>query len=385
MKRLLNYFFICSTCIFLICEISCKDASSKSVDRNEDDSWVLTPFVKIDSANPILKPGKGYFVCPMRKGGTFWEQKDVFNPAAVARDDKVYLLYRAQDNAGTSRIGVAESKDGIHFTRDPEPVLFPDNDAQKQYEWQGGCEDPRIVEDSNAVYFMTYTAYDGRLARLMIASSRDLFHWTKYGPAFAKADNGKYIDKWSKSGSVVSRYENGRIIATKINGKYWMYWGDQSIWCATSDDLINWSPVELQPKDPAPIALKGQATTMPDLKIVIPTRDKKFDSDLVESGPPAMLTARGILLIYNSRNVHSSGDSSLPEGTYAASQVLLDPADPTRILKRMENYFIKPEKTYELSGQVNNVCFVEGLVRFNNKWFLYYGTADSQIAVAVKE
>ena len=205
------------------------------------------------------------------------------------------------------------------------------------------------------------------------------------GPAFAKADNGKYIDKWSKSGSVVSRYENGRIIATKINGKYWMYWGDQSIWCATSDDLINWSPVELQPKDPAPIALKGQATTMPDLKIVIPTRDKKFDSDLVESGPPAMLTARGILLIYNSRNVHSSGDSSLPEGTYAASQVLLDPADPTRILKRMENYFIKPEKTYELSGQVNNVCFVEGLVRFNNKWFLYYGTADSQIAVAVKE
>ena len=75
----------------------------------------------------------------------------------------------------------------------------------------------------------------------------------------------------------------------------------------------------------------------------------------------------------------------MPEGTYAASQVLLDKNDPTKILKRMDTYFIKPDKTYEISGQVNNVCFVEGLANFHNKWFLYYGTADSKIAVAVKE
>ncbi|HEY4877300.1 MAG TPA: hypothetical protein VIH86_17105 [Puia sp.] len=46
---------------------------------------------------------------------------------------------------------------------------------------------------------------------------------------------------------------------------------------------------------------------------------------------------------------------------------------------------MKPDKSYEISGQVNNVCFVEGLANFNNRWFLYYGTADSKIAVAVKE
>jgi predicted GH43/DUF377 family glycosyl hydrolase len=44
---------------------------------------------------------------------------------------------------------------------------------------------------------------------------------------------------------------------------------------------------------------------------------------------------------------------------------------------------MKPEKKYEITGQVNQVCFLEGMVPFNGKWFLYYGTADSKIAVAV--
>jgi len=133
-----------------------------------------------------------------------------------------------------------------------------------------------------------------------------------------------------------------------------------------------------------PVALRGQALSMPDLKIVIPTRQKKFDCDLVESGPPAILTGKGILLIYNSRNIPSIGDTSLPEGTYAASQVLLDKEEPTGILHRLDNYFIKPDKPYELTGQVNEVCFLEGLALFKGKWYLYYGTADSKIAVAVK-
>ncbi|HLY70337.1 MAG TPA: glycoside hydrolase family 130 protein [Puia sp.] len=347
--------------------------------------WALIPFVKIDSVNPILKPGNNSFECPVRNEKIYWEEKDIFNPSIVVKDGKLFMIYRAQDKDGTSRIGLAESSDGIHFVRHAGPVLYPGIDAQKKYEWDGGCEDPRIAEDSSGKYYMTYTAYNGTLARLMIATSADLLRWTKCGPAFAKAYNGKYLDKWSKSGSIISRYKNGKIIATKINGKYWMYWGDQNIWAATSDDLINWAPVETQSREKDPAALKGQAKNMPELRTIIPTRNKKFDSDLVESGPPAMITDKGIVLIYNSRNILSVGDTSLPEGTYAASQVLLDRNDPTKILKRMDTYFIKPDKSYEISGQVNNVCFVEGLANFKSKWFLYYGTADSRIAVAVKE
>ncbi|HTQ65243.1 MAG TPA: glycoside hydrolase family 130 protein [Puia sp.] len=379
--------------IIAVFVFSCKDQASSNRTNDTaaiktDSNWTLTPFVKIDSVNPILQPGIGSFICPVRKQKILWEEKDVFNPAIVVRGDTVFMLYRAQDKVGkpdgTSRIGIAESRDGIHFVRQSSPVLFPDNDSQKRYEWEGGCEDPRIVEDSSGTYYMTYTAYDGHTARLMVASSKDLRNWIKHGPAFAKAYNGKYIDKWSKSGSIVSIYANGEIIATKINGKYWMYWGDQFIWAANSDDLINWIPVEMKASEKPSAVLKGQALNMPELKIVIPTRNKKFDSDLVESGPPAMITEKGILLIYNSRNSSTDGDSSLPVGTYTAGQILLDKNDPTKILQRADHYFFKPDKSYELIGQVNNVCFLEGLAGFKEKWYLYYGTADSKIAVAVK-
>ncbi len=350
------------------------------------DTWTFKPFVKLDNVNPVLTPGTGRFVDPIRKTPIYWEAKDVFNPAIVTRNGKVYMLYRAQDKvgkpAGTSRIGLAVSTDAVHFKRMPAPVFYPDNDAFKPEEWEGGCEDPRVVADSKGTYYMTYTAYDGTTARLFIATSPDLLHWKKYGSVFTRAYHGKYAKKWSKSGSIVSKYVNGQAIATKINGKYWMYWGDAQIWSATSDDLINWTPVEMKAGERPPVKLRDQALTVPDLKVVIPTRSGKFDSDLVESGPPAILTDKGILLIYNSKNLPKTGDPSLPDGTYAAGEVLFDKNDPTRIVHRTNHYFIKPEKPYEITGQVNQVCFLEGLTQFKGSWYLYYGTADSKIAVA---
>jgi len=73
----------------------------------------------------------------------------------------------------------------------------------------------------------------------------------------------------------------------------------------------------------------------------------------------------------------------LPKFTYAAGQALFDKNEPWKIIDRTASYFIHPDKDYEKVGEVNEVCFVEGLVNFQNKWFLYYGTADSKIAVAV--
>jgi predicted GH43/DUF377 family glycosyl hydrolase len=366
-----------------------KDAlAAQALDSTDTPSWALLPFTKVDSVNPVLTPGKGRFTDPILHREIAWEEKDVFNPATVVKDGKIYLLYRAQDRighpGGTSRIGLASSTDGLHFRRAGAPVLYPDNDGQKEYEWEGGCEDPRVVEDEKGTYYMTYTAFDGKQARLLIATSVDLRQWRKHGSVFADAYQGKYKDLWSKSGSIVSRYENGRVIATRVAGKYWMYWGDQNIWAATSDDLLKWTPVEMAAGEEPPIPLRGQAVNMPRLKIVVPTRSKRFDSDLVESGPPAMLTDSGILLIYNGRNIPSIGDTSLPEGTYAGGQVMMDRNDPTRVIHRLEHYFIRPQQPYEITGQVGQVCFLEGLAHLNGKWFLYYGTADSKIAVAVK-
>ena len=361
------------------------DHSKDTDDLSKNYSWALLPFTKADEVNPILLPDtNSIFHCPVRNADVQWEEKDVFNPAAVVRNDTVFLLYRAEDSigkfAGTSRIGIAWSTDGLHFTKHPVPVLYPDNDSAKIYEWEGGCEDPRIVEDENGTYYMTYTAYDGDKARLLVASSKDLYHWTKHGSVFKNSHGGMFVDTWSKSGSIVCKYENGKTIAVRINGSYKMYWGDTDIFSAGSEDLIHWSPRIYADDQP------GYTDSTPEVQLVkvFSPRKGKFDSDLVEPGPPAMITDSGIVLIYNSRNVRSKGDSSLPEGTYAVSQILLDKNNPIHVLKRMETYFMKPDKPYEITGQVNHVCFVEGLVQHKGKWFLYYGTADSKIAVAVK-
>lgn len=352
----------------------------------QEKKWMIAPFVKADAANPCLYPLATVFNDPILKHTIAWEEKDVFNPAAVVRNNKVYLLYRAQDKtgkpAGTSRIGLAYSSDGLHFKRQKNPVLYPDNDAYKKFEWEGGCEDPRIVEDNSNNYYMTYTAYDGTTARLFIATSKDLIHWKKHGSVFKKASGGAFINYWSKSGSIISRVKGNKLIAEKINGKYWMYWGESNIYMATSNNLIDWEPVpETDPSKKQFDSLRNYEA----FKILFSPRKNSFDSELVEPGPPAIITENGIVFMYNSKNSPTYGDKTLPDGVYAAGQILLDKNDPSKVLDRCTSNFFKPEKDYEITGQVNNVCFLEGLAFFRNKIFLYYGTADSKIAVAVMQ
>ena len=351
--------------MFLVFLTSC----SKSYDG---DNWQLKGFVKVDSLNPILLPDSGtLFLDPIRGMDVKWEGKDIFNPTSLVRNDTLFMLYRAEDFVGkfngTSRIGLAWSVDGLHFNREKLPIFYPQEDEMKYLEWEGGAEDPRIVESENGTYFMTYTAYDGNTARLLIASSPDLRTWTKHGSIF---NNKKDFDKWSKSGSIVVSVKDGRMIATKVNGKYWMYFGDTNLFLATSSNLINWDPVE---------DVNGEWLS------VLAPRKGKFDSRLVEPGPPAILTKEGILLIYNSMNLAEGGDPNLPEGTYTTGQALFDLNRPSELMERAEEYFFSPTKDYEITGQVNNVCFVEGLSFYKNRWFLYYGTADSKIAVAVSK
>lgn len=336
-------------------------------------SWMIGPFKKQNAANPVLTAlATSTFDCPVRGETVHWEEKDVFNPAAVVRNGKIYLIYRAEDSVGkyngTSRIGIATSTDGVTFKRMPKPVFYPENDFMKKYEWEGGAEDPRVVETEDGQYVMTYTSYDGEKARLCVATSADLLSWKKYGLAFGNYIKGGGEDFWSKSGSIVCRREGSKLIATKVNGKYWMYWGDkQQLFIAVSDDLIHWYPF-----------------TMPDksLKSVVEYRPGNFDYRVLEPGPPALITPKGIVLIYNGMNDGKNGDTNLPDGTYAAGQFLFSSDEPDKLIDRSKTYFMKPDQPYELVGQVNNVTFVESMVPFKGRWWLYYGTADSKIAVA---
>lgn len=333
-----------------------------------DPDWQLTGFQKQDEVNPILGPDSTQtFNCPVSGTQVSWESRNVLNPAAVVKDGKVHLLYRAQDQAMTSRIGLAISEDGINFRKEPGPVFYPAVDSMKTFEWPGGVEDPRIVERADGRYILTYTSYDGKTARLCLASSTDLRTWQKHGLVLK---DEKYRDWWSKSGAIVVKQEGEKLIAEKINGTYWMYFGDTDLFIATSENLIDWEVLEDgESKNPIKVMTK---------------RPGYFDSRLVEPGPYALKTDKGILLIYNGSNAANFSDPDLPRFTYSAGQALFDTSAPYKLVDRSEEYFLKPDKPYERTGEVNEVCFVEGLVYFKEKWFLYYGTADRMIAVAVK-
>jgi len=339
--------------------------------------WTLGPFVRPAGANPVIVPNKdSVFICPVRRAAVHWEALHTFNPAAVVRNGKICVIYRAEDDTGemivgghTSRLGLAESEDGIHFSRRPAPVFFPSNDSEKSREWPGGCEDPRIVETGDGTYVMTYTQWNRRTTDAAIATSKDLLHWTKHGPAFGAAS--KYASLSHKSAGIVCRLHRDRLLAAKIGGKFWMYWGEGEVHLATSEDAIHWQPVE---------DAKGDPVT------VLARRPGRFDSAFPEVGPPPVLTERGILVLYNGKNDPLNGVKTLAPETYSAGQALFASDDPARLIARTDEPFFKPEMPFEKTGQYSaGTTFVEGLVFFKGKWFLYYGCADSLVGVAVND
>lgn len=276
--------------------------------------------------------------------GTTWESAGTFNPAVVLHNGKFVMLYRAQDASGTSRLGYAESADGIHFTRRSEPVLSPEID----YEKDGGVEDPRL-QKIGGTYYLTYTGYNKKDAQLCLATSSDLIHWQRKG-VILPAYKGNWNVAWTKSGAIVPE---------KIDGKYWMYWlgttrdKTDEMGLSYSSDLIHWT----------------EATATP----VLSRRAGKFDSRVVEPGPPPILTPHGIVLIYN------GADDKL---VYRTAVAVFDRRDPRRLLYRSDEPIFAPEKEWEKVGQVPNVVFVEGMVQMADRFFFYYGGADKHVGVA---
>ncbi len=341
------------------------------------ESWVIGPFTRPAEGNPVITPRpESTFMDPILKKPVQWEALHTFNPAAIVRHGKIYVLYRAEDNTGameigghTSRLGLAESKDGIHFKRMGEPVFYPADDDQKAREWPGGVEDPRIVESPDGTYVLTYTQWNRETYSVGIATSRDLMHWTKYGPAFLNAYGGKYAQLKYKSAGIVTELVKGRLIAAKMNGMYWMYWGEGAIHLATSPDLVHWNPVQY----PNGLAVE-----------LLRPRPGHFDSTFPETGPPPVRTQLGIVVIYNGKNAVSGGDPNLGPNAYAAGEALFDAKNPANFLKQTSEPVLKPELPYEKTGQyAAGTTFAEGLVYFHKQWFLYYGCADSLVAVAM--
>lgn len=129
----------------------------------QEKPWMMGPFLRAENAQPIISPtDKTSFQDPMSGRNVKWESMATFNPAAILKDGKIHILYRAEEKLGekeigghTSRLGLAISEDGKTYNRQPEPIFFPTNDSQKEFEWTGGTEDPRIVQTEEGLFVLT--------------------------------------------------------------------------------------------------------------------------------------------------------------------------------------------------------------------------------------
>jgi predicted GH43/DUF377 family glycosyl hydrolase len=281
--------------------------------------WPIGKLQKYEN-NPILNPS------PLKRKK--FESSAVYNPTAIKKNNKIYLFYRAEKGQGekyTSAIGLAESREGLHF-KEHLPVIVPRYDYEKR-----GCEDPRICRIKD-IYYMTYVAYSGKKVSIILAKSKDLLNWRR-----------KVIIKNAKSGS---------LIPEKINGRFVMYLGDSNIYIATSTDLKRWK-IEKEP--------------------VMAPRKSSFDSRLVEPGPCPIITKKGIFMVYNSAN----------DISYNIGYAMFDKDNPRRLIARTKKPVLSPSEPWEAYGKVNYVVFAGGLLKHNGKYFIYYGGADKRLGVAI--
>lgn len=318
------------------------------------ETFPIGPFHRYEK-NPIMKPDPN----------VEWESHYLYNATAIVVDNKVFMLYRAQNKEKVSSIGIAWSNDGVHFIKHKKPIIA----ASESYEKGGGCEDPRIVRDPvSKLFIVTYTAYDKITARLCVATLEDLFHWKKIGPIvppywqdIALTSNGNKIirNNWLKSGAIFTE--------KAPDGKYYMIWGDSDLHLAESKDLVNWS-------------LTNNSPNWNTWARALFNRENK----LLESGPAPIRMAGNPnhwIFFYNAA---TTGGADLPKNAYTVNQMLIDYNNIHQgPLARMEHPVLKPELANEKEGQVNQVVFCEGLVQFKGSWYLYFGQGDSELGVAI--
>jgi predicted GH43/DUF377 family glycosyl hydrolase len=279
-----------------------------------------------------------------------WQRLATFNPAAIYLDGYVHIIYRAQSPAGKSVFGYASSRDGIHIDENlGDPIYIPRESFEIKTDSEGnsGCEDPRITKIGERLY-MTYTAYDGanppRVALTSILEHDFLqknWNWDK-----PKLISPPGVD--DKDACIIKRIKTDGYLAFHRLGNV--------IWLDFLRDL----------DFPEKKYLTGG--------ILAQARRDKWDNVKIGIGAPPLETEHGWLLIYHA--------VSEPGFKYKIGAMLLDYADPRKILGRTDEPILEPEEPYELNGQVPNVVFSCGAVIINEIIYLYYGGADSVVGVA---
>lgn len=309
--------------------------------------------LKKSEKNPIIEPEKTHS----------WESQYTFNPAAVYKDGRVHLVYRAIGDSGVSVLGYASTRDGVHVDEKLDQPVYVTRLLDKKEEYVvhyvsfsggswGGCEDPRIT-DLGERFYMTYTAFNGypRVALTSIDVTDFL----------AKKWNWKEPVLISPPGEV---HKNWVLFPEKINGKYAI------LHSISPDILIDY--FESLNFDGKTFIKSCHGQEARD------TKNGRWDSRVRGVGPPPIKTKDGWLVIY-----HAIDDKD--PSKYKLGAMILDYKNPQHVLYRSAKPILEPDERYENEGFKGGIVYSCGAVVVGGTLFVYYGGADTVSCVATAD
>jgi beta-1,2-mannobiose phosphorylase / 1,2-beta-oligomannan phosphorylase len=328
------------------------------------------------------------------------EAEGVLNPAtAWGPDGELYLFPRVVGAGNRSRVGRARvllGDDGVPVGVERLGVVL---DADRGWEHgtaHGGVEDPRITTVPElGLQVMSYVAFGPLGPRPALAVSRDAAHWERLGPVLFAYDDaldtdlGLFPNKDVVLLPEVVPDPDGRPSFAFLHRPMWELDfarpAEQpplpaGVTDARASIWISYVPADEARRDPRALTLlRGHRP--------LAGPEQPWERLKIGAGPAPIRTDEGWLLLYHGVDGRISGSSFEPQGAvrYAAGAMLLDPADPSRVLARTAAPLLEPESADETSGTVANVVFPTAIERIRGRDFVFYGMADARIGVAELE
>ncbi|MFM9911192.1 MAG: hypothetical protein ACKVOW_17765 [Chitinophagaceae bacterium] len=316
-----------------------------------------------------------------KKSTLGFESEGVLNPAVISNNDGIHLFYRAVSKGNYSTVGYCKLTGPLVVgERFETPILFPQSDYESH-----GVEDPRIAKIED-LYYLTYTAYDGVNALGALAISKDLKHFEKRGLIVPQIRFTEFRRLSEAKGSLNEKYTrfNEHELIQEINGKQVYVWDKNVIFfprkingklCFLHRIKPDIQFVAVNNLEELTIEFwQNYFLQLHDWIVLSPKY--KHEVSYIGGGCPPLETASGWLLIYH--GVHDTINGYV----YTTCAALLDLENPQKEIARLPYALFKPDREWELKGEVNNVCFPTGILLVEDTLYIYYGAADEQIAVA---
>lgn len=301
--------------------------------------------------NPVLWPDKN----------NSWEAEAVLNGSPTFYKNKIIFAYRAislphyhqsvNKNISISDIGIAESRDGYHFSN-RKRFIFPEEDWEKF-----GCEDPRITKFKNK-YYIFYTALSSWPPRpedikIGLATTYD----------FQSIENKYQVTNFNSKAMA--------LFPELIEGKIWGILTIHTDRPPSEICLVCFDKVEdIWSKD---FWDRWYANFN---KYALNLR--RSSGDHIEVGSVPLKTKYGWLVFYSYIQNYFSNNR-----VYGIEAFLLDLRNPQKIIGKTDFPILWPEEYYEKYGLAYNTIFPSGAFIKKEKVFLYYGAADTNCSLAI--